>query len=347
MTEADDGPRVGFACVTENRLDWAAKVHNLALSVRTLGGPAAEAPIVVNVVEGTDDRIRRLLEPLDVLVRAVERFDPRFPHANKLRMFEDLAGLGECDVLVALDCDILLVDDPTPLLSSTHIRAKAEDQTILADHHWLGIYEHFAIDPPARDCVMTSSGEVTYPWWNSGVVHIPGPLVEPLRARWAENVLSVGRLHEQQPDLLPATWITDQTAFALTLLELGLPFDPLPIWGNLPTCFPIQPTFLDTEPGRPIFVHYHHHLDGEGFLRASGLPVVDKRLQEMNEVRAAALGLEYRDLAALERAPSFVTRAWTRVQSRLKHHGWYRSAPARKVKRWLVNHRPRSAGSRR
>lgn len=33
--------------------------------------------------------------------------------------------------MIALDCDIVLVDDPAPLLSATHIRAKAEDLTFL------------------------------------------------------------------------------------------------------------------------------------------------------------------------------------------------------------------------
>lgn len=332
---------VGFACVAENRADWAQKVHNLALSVRSFGGPAAHAPIVVNVVDGADPRFRRLLEPLDVTLRVVERFDPRFPHANKLRLLEDLAPFAGCDVLMALDCDILLVDDPSPLLSVSHLRAKAEDQTILTPDHWLAIYERFELPPPAMDCVMTSSGEVTYPWWNSGVVHVPLDRAEALRARWEENVRKVGAIHENEPRLLPATWITDQTAFALTLLQLGLPFDPLPVWGNFPTCFPVQPGILDAAPRRPIFIHYHHHISRDGFLRSSGVPVVDRRLETMNNARASALGLGYTGLADLEVPSSATETIWRAAQSRLKRWRWYRSGPARRIKRLVVNLLPR------
>ena len=339
---ADAGVRPGFACVTENRLDWAQKAHNLALSIRSFGGPsAATAPIVVNVVDGVDERLRRLLEPLDVTLRMVARFDPRFPHANKLRMFEDLTPFADCDVLIGLDCDIILVDDPEPLLSPTHIRAKPEDQTILTPDHWLAIYERFDISPPPMDCVMTSSGQRTYPWWNSGVLNVPIPLVETLRSRWGQNVSRVGEIHAEYPGLLPATWITDQTAFVLTLLQLELPFDPLPIWGNFPTCFPVQPQFLHDEPRRPIFVHYHRHIARDGFLRASGVPVVDGHVEAMNQERADRLGLQYAGLAELEPRDSLSRKAWVRMQSRLKRQRWYQSDAARRLKQFAVNLMPR------
>jgi hypothetical protein len=340
-SHSQEQPRVGFACVTENRSDWAQKTHNLALSVRTFGGPAASAPIVVNIVDGIGDRFRRLLEPLDVTLRQVERFDDRFPHANKLRMFDDLEPFANCDVLVALDCDILVADDPAPLISQTHIRAKAEDSTILTEEHWLAVYERFGMEPPAMDCVMTSTGQVTFPWWNSGVVNVPLSLAERLRARWGANVARVGKIHEETPPVLPATWITDQMAFVLTLLELGLPFDPFPIWGNTPTCFPVQSHLFDAEPGWPIFVHYHHHIARDGFLRPSGTEVIDERVDAMNRARAGDLGLEYKGLADLETPPSAPVRAWTSVQSRLKRQGWYKSPAARKAKRAVVNLLPR------
>jgi hypothetical protein len=333
--------RVGFACVTENRSDWAQKTHNLALSVRTFGGPVADAPIMVNVVDGIGDRFHRLLDPLDVTLRQVERFDDRFPHANKLRMFEDIELFSDCDAIVALDCDIVVVDDPTPLLSPTHIRAKAEDSTILTEDHWMAVYDRFDIEPPPMDCVMTSTGQVTYPWWNSGVVNVPLPLVETLRDQWAENVLRIGKILEETPPVLPATWPTDEIAFVLALLEFDLPFEPLPIWGNFPTCFPVLPHLLDAEPQRPMFVHYHHHIARNGFLRHSGIAVTDERVDAMNRARATSLGLDYEGLAELERPPSTPARAWSNLQARLKHQRWYRSVPARRAKRAIVNLLPR------
>lgn len=101
VTSSESGHQsltVGFACVAENRVDWAQKVHKLVISVRSFGGQAAAAPIVVYVVEGINDRFRRLLEPLDVTVRQVDCFDDRFPHTNKLRMFEDADPFANCDV---------------------------------------------------------------------------------------------------------------------------------------------------------------------------------------------------------------------------------------------------------
>src|SRR5688500_13752400 len=106
-----------FSCVSENGEPWFHKVYNLVLSLRLFGGSLAEARVVVNFVGDVDADYADRLNALGADVRIVERFDPRSPYLNKLRMLE-LAAEYEFDVLVALDCDVLIAGDLQPVLST-------------------------------------------------------------------------------------------------------------------------------------------------------------------------------------------------------------------------------------
>jgi hypothetical protein len=326
--------RFVYSCVSEDRVDWVRKVRNLVLSVRRFGGSTAHSPIIVNVVRRATPSLWSQLDGMDVELRVVEPFDVRFPHANKLRMLEHPDVLAACDILIGLDCDVIIARDPGGLFRDDVIRAKPEDQTILEDDHWHAIFEEMGVVPPPKDCVMTSSGQVTYPWWNSGVVSIPSYLVPGLREQWGQNVETVASMHDRQ--LLPANWVTDQIAFVCALHQLRLPFDPLPVTGNFPSCYQVLEEIRLRNPGPAHVIHYHNHHASAGWLRPSGDPVIDSQIDDFNKVLAERVGAEQPALADLGAADGRTGRAFA-VQQWLRRFNWYRSPRLRSTKAWLIN----------
>src|SRR5437016_1777253 len=110
------GPRVLLSCACEDRADFHARVEMLVGSARRLGGSLATSPLVVNVVGGADAAFARRVEALGAEVRVVPRAPAGVPaHANKLCMLA-LHDRDDFDVLLAVDCDVAVARDPSPLI---------------------------------------------------------------------------------------------------------------------------------------------------------------------------------------------------------------------------------------
>ena len=305
--------RALFACVGENRPDWFRKIHNLVLSVRTFGGSLADAPFVVHLVGGADDEHRTALEALGAEVRVVEPVDPRLVNANKLRMFE-LADRDDFDVLVGLDCDVVVMGDLAPELDPVALRALPAGQTHLADEGWERLYAALGVPLPAKDVVTTVSGERTYPYLNSGVLFVPRAQCGPLGEHWrrhlswlldgAADELGLGRIKR------------DQIPFACALATTGIPVRPLPVNLNLST---VQPRYADAyrhQWGPPFVFHYHRAIDEHGFLQPTLHREVNTWLDRFNRARAEATGLAYAGLPPLPLA--------TRLKALARKRSWYR-----------------------
>ena len=104
--------RVLGACVAENHPHFAVRVENLLISWRTMGGRLSDAPFRVHVVDDISDDFRRRVTRLGADVRLVPRLSlDAFNLGNKLRMLE-VDEADDFDVLLAIDCDVVLVGDP-------------------------------------------------------------------------------------------------------------------------------------------------------------------------------------------------------------------------------------------
>jgi hypothetical protein len=326
-------PSFALSCVTENRPDWFPKVRNLVLSVRRYGGSMQSMPILVNIVGSIDRGIWSVLERQDVELRVVEPFHPLFPHTNKLRMFEQSDFFGSSDVLIAADCDVILVDDPSSMFTVSTLRAKPEDEAVISDDVWLDIYSEMAIDEPARDCRMTSTGEVTYPWWNSGVIGIPTEMIDTLFEQWSQNIAVVERLYIG--GRLPANWVSDQVGFACAVLQTQLPLLPLPITGNFPTHMDVHEDVRRDAPGPSVIIHYHHGITKQGFVRPTNDEVINSQIDQFNFELAQHTGQKYCGLDAISQPKSRASRFAARTQERLAGIAWYRSARLRPLKAGL------------
>lgn len=308
-------PRVVFSCVSENRPEWYHKVRNLVVSVRLFGGTLADSAIVVNFVDAVDRGVAEQLEALGAQIRIVHRFDPRTPYANKLRVLE-LAAELDAELIVGLDCDVVVVGDLRPQLSGTEVAAKPADIDRLTDVQWRALFQELRVPMPSRSVIATTTGRPMYPYFNSGVVSVPATLAGRLLNSWATTLDELFELFSRNPSVVPPEWRfhADQFALACALARDGFPVRPLPVSFNFPTHVPVHPAALRDAPS-PLILHYHRDITPEGFLRRSRMVGLNPLIDHFNARRAEFLGVPYAGLPG----PSLHERARGAVR-----HGWRR-----------------------
>ena len=307
-----------FACVSENAPEWFERTFGLVLSIRRLGGSLAEAPIVVYMVEGADSRFVSGFGALGAEARVVPRFDAEDPYANKLRIFEAGPDPGT-DVLVALDCDTVVVGDFASLLATDAVGVKPADRDFLRDDEWRCIFAELGMPVPVRDCVTTSLNQRTYPYFNSGVVIVPGAMSQPLFALWSEYMDVVAGVRRRHPDIRPLSVFAEQVSLACALLGGGLPVRHLPPSMNFPMHLDVHRDHLASALP-PRILHHHGRTDAHGFLLATRYAEANELIDRYNDERAKATGIPYPGL----RRPGRIDR----IRQTLRMTSWYHSRPA-------------------
>jgi hypothetical protein len=272
-----------------------AGVENLVSSARRLGGALAASPILINMLDGADRAFVRRMQALDAEVRIVPRIrDGGVAQANKLRMFE-IQGRTDFDVLLAVDCDIVVAADPTPHVAQDAISVVPADVDAFSDGQWRQIFQGLALQPPERGLTATRTGKPMYPYFNSGVIGVPRVLCGELLAVWTRALHDLDQLWRREPRMIPRNrrFFRDQVALAVALAR-GLPWTAASRELNFATHVALHPA---TVAGlRPALLHYHSEIDKQGFLLRPRCPVAESAAERVNRSRAQALGLTYRSL---------------------------------------------------
>src|SRR5262245_60733823 len=118
--------KILFGCVADNNHKYLSQALRLVQSVRWFGGALKDVDIIVCAVEGIDRSYGRVLESLGAEVRIVSRFDPANPLFNKIEAFR-VPDVERYDTLLYLDCDTILVQDPSAILQSSNLQIKVAD----------------------------------------------------------------------------------------------------------------------------------------------------------------------------------------------------------------------------
>lgn len=312
-----------IACVTENSEYWCTEVENLALSVRRFGGALADAPVTACFVDSVDDEYRNRLSRFDVDVVTVPRSDYGSPTTNKLRMLE-LAHDRAFDVLLAVDCDVVITGDLSPWLSQDSLRGTPEHADRLTTAQWRMVFEALDVPEPDRETRMVATGETTYPFFSTGVLMVPKPMCLELATTWQQLCREYDKLCDAEPQLEHTRWITDEMTFTCAIASLGLSVDPLPIALNLCTTVPVHPSYTD-QLRSPYVLHYRNEIDRDGFLLASRLDAINGVIDAFNVERGATFKLRYRSIS---KPP------WGRRLIRWLHRQrWYAFRPVRALRR--------------
>lgn len=313
-TPGEASARLVLSCVGENRPDWFVKIQNLVLSVRLFGGAMSDVPFVVHLVGGARPEFVGPLEELSARVEVVQPMDPRMPNANKMRMF-DLGERDDFDVLVALDCDLIVMGDLAPEASTTHVRVRPA-RSPFPSQLWQQIYASGGLVQHVPAFTAPASGASgPDPYFNPGVVLVPREMCLPLARHWNAQRDRLLALEAERPGLLRTKAQRDGPSFVCALAASGLPVDPLPLNLNLPVRGP-KLAREQEEWGPPFIFHYHDWIDSDGFLMRSEHPRVVPHLEEFNRARASALGVPYHRQSAYP-----VSRRLRRELRRLERRG--------------------------
>ena len=314
-------PNVIFSCAAENDLRYFLQARALVFSIRELGGSLSEERVVVNFIDDVDDRFRRELAALDAEVRVAPRVRIGPPPANKLRMLE--LETRDPEVLIALDCDTVVVGDLADLVND-RIRAKIAD-TARASAEWRSkVYASVGLELPSERVEPTVGGDAKPPVYNSGVVFVPAALRETLRDAWVAEIERLDAAVRRHPSLMnPRTrFFVEQYCFAHSIHRHDLPFELLPVEANFPTHVRVA-EHLVPDPLEPRVLHYHRAVDFAGLLARPETAAACGAVDRVNRVLAGRFGLPYdglREPAAPSPPPLYrrPMRSMRRIARRLK-----------------------------
>jgi hypothetical protein len=307
-------PLPTIACVAEDRTEWFNRVFTLATSVRNLGGRTASAPLHALFVGSMDGLYEVPLASLGVVSSIVEPWPCTKPQANKLRMLES-PEVGPGGVLVALDCDVVVLRDLTDGLSTSAIRATAAWESPMSPQRWHQLLDDVDLRPAPGPWTMIGTGEqVPVPYVNSGVLFIPAEMVDPLRESWAGYIK---RLDGARPDR--ELVFLDQIALALALLDTGLPVEALGQEWNFHTKKDLE-TAAAPPPGPVHIAHYHRWVDQDGLPKPPRYAPLVPEIERLNAIIAARRGMAPNPSAAasleavVQRAAKMVQRGGRAVR---------------------------------
>jgi len=184
-------------------------------------------------------------EDLQVKIVPIENpLDETYLIGHKIAALRLLDGP---DLGLFLDSDILAMRKPEPL--SNELAAVPASGQICSPATWRHIYASFGIQVPAGAPATLNTQETTAPYYNSGMIAIPGEMAVRFSTDWTTCARKID-LDPQVPDLAKRPYL-DQTSFPLAAAACGQPINRLgPEW-NFPSWIWRVP-----DGSCPIFFHY-------------------------------------------------------------------------------------------
>lgn len=136
--------KIVFGCVTDNKPKYLLQSIYLVKSLRTFGGSIANSDFEVAYVDKIPDHYKNALSKYNVKFRNVPSYPSPNPCSNKLQFICHQADhLKEYDLVVLLDCDTLILQDPINYLTSSvgKISLKAAQYNTVSPQTILNLYK--------------------------------------------------------------------------------------------------------------------------------------------------------------------------------------------------------------
>lgn len=273
------GPSPVVGCVADNEPKYLEQALRLLQSWRWFGGALSAADFHVCVVDGVDERYRRLYEEYGAGIHIVPPVDLRNLTANKLRFFE-LPVVQDADRVILLDCDTIVVQEPLVLLQPVDFLAKIVDMPTVTPEMFSKLFDELDILLPPCNQHCTVKGEPIIPYFNSGVLSFSRKAISTLAPEW----IRIFKILIERLELFgERPYFCEQASLALALAACGTSFKTLGNEMNFPAHLQDQPLDSAFAHIDPVIIHYHWLADSSGYLSASPYPHVDRRICQFNE----------------------------------------------------------------
>ncbi len=266
-----------IGCVTENSQKYLAQAVRLLQSVRWFGGKIAGAKFIVCAIEGLDPAYRDEFERYDATVRIVDRYSKKHPQSNKLRFLQE-GDLKDYRNILLLDCDTIVVQDPSSYLLSEGFRAKIADGATVPHEIFEKLYDFFHLPLPRKDYHCTVTGTSTIPYFNAGVLKFSQSMMCSLIPTWIalneqllEHIDLLGRYDK----------FCEQATLSLAVSAAGPQFYVFGDEMNFPVHYKEHTPSL--EKIDPLIIHYHWLVDSSGYVKPSPYPLVNNRIAQFNQ----------------------------------------------------------------
>ena len=263
---------VAFSCVTDNT---PALTGQCFLWTNTLIETLKvnSSNIYVHVTQAVAPSFCDWLITKNINVIAINEFDPRSPHSNKIQQLATFRN-SQFTEIVLMDCDTLLSTAEIPVPDS-NVAAKIADHPNPSFDIMQAVFSAAGLSPPTG--VSTSLGEhkTDRNNCNGGLYIIKQTFIEQLELHWRKWALW---LLDNNELLGPYKVHVDQVSFALAMQELDEATQLLPIEWNYPTH--LQPESLPDV--RPRMIHYHGKLNQGMLLDTIGLENPDQIIGQIN-----------------------------------------------------------------
>ena len=287
-----------IGCVMDSAPRFRKHALRLVQSLRWFGGSLAQARVLVCAVGDLPAEVRARFESLGAEVREVRRLDERSAFANKLQFFPEALEEPE-EVLLLLDCDTVVVQDPLPFLRRGALRATLADVPSISQAAFRRTFRHFSLALPRRRFRTTFGDEPVIAYFNSGVLAMPAGIARDLEPAWRDYNL---RLLDEPGLLGDGQLHANQAALSLAIAACSTPVVPAPPGFNLA----MHQTHLPTPPAvatcDPAILHVHDRGHADGSLHALPYAEAQRRVEAFNERWIAAGGAQQFGSATAVRA---------------------------------------------
>ena len=284
-----------IGCVTEPIPKYIQQASRLLLSLRWFGGKIADSPFILCTTGKLPLDTELFFKKHGAIITLVDRVSQEHGPSNKIRFFES-SLLDKWDQILLLDCDTVIVQDPSAFLYTPGLSAKVADLPTVTTVEFQELFAKYGLPMPPENYTHEINGDPCITYFNSGVILLNSTWREKFVNAWIHYNKAV---IDQWDSLTINKFYTDQASLTLAINAISIPLTPLPSVMNLAghlsaNSYPSH--FFDIDP---IIIHYHGLFDENGYINQTPLDQTNRRIDSFN----SRLRAEKMSKPALKRIP--------------------------------------------
>jgi hypothetical protein len=271
---------VAFVCVADTEVRFTYQAARLLLSLRWFGGSMKEAPFYLCTTAELSKETVGFFTRHGAKINYCEPFYSNQPNitSNKLRGLE-INDLKNFEHIVLIDCDTLIVNDPSDYCAVAGVGLKLADVPTVKDEKLEQILDGLGVAVPDHQFEYELADAQTFGYFNSGVIVLSQKWLRPIAENWSKRCRQLLDL-ETQLEIPPH--FVEQSALAATVAELDVPLTILPASMNLPVHF-LADRYPDSYNSiDPHVIHYHWLTHPDGYIKELPLTLAQLRAESFN-----------------------------------------------------------------